>query len=133
MNMKRFIFLWSPVIIFAGLVFIVSSMSMPGKEAPFPLFDKAAHVSEYALFSILLFRALNGSLRGSSFLFLSIITIVITLAYGISDEFHQSFVPSRSSDIKDLAADGIGALLAMTSVFIKRRIFSSEHVHEQLR
>jgi VanZ family protein len=34
----------------------------------------------------------------------------ITIVYGVTDEFHQSFVPGRSADAYDLAADAAGAL-----------------------
>ena len=121
--MKRFISLWGPVILFAGLVFIISSMSSPIDEDPFPLFDKAAHITEYTVFAMLLFRALQGTWNGISFFWLAFITVMITLAYGAGDEFHQSFVEARTSDIKDLAADGIGAIMAMIAIFIKRRVF----------
>lgn len=121
--MKRFIFLWGPVVLFAGLVFVVSSMSSPIDEDPFPLFDKVAHITEYTLFAMLLFRALQGTWRGMTFFWLAFITVMITLTYGASDEFHQSFVEARTSDIKDLAADGIGAMMAMTIIFIKKRVF----------
>ena len=120
--MKRFIYLWGPVILFAALIFTMSSMSFSMEKDPFPLFDKAAHVLEYSAFAILLFRALNGTLNGINFFWVSLLTIIITLSYGMSDEFHQSFVPSRMSDIKDLVADGAGAILAITAIFIKRKI-----------
>lgn len=121
-KLKRFIFLWGPVIFFAGLVFIVSNMSHPVNDDPFKYFDKVAHVSEYGLFSLLLFRALKGSLHSTGFFLLAILTIAITLGYGISDEIHQYFIPARQSDIKDVIADGLGATIAMMAVFFKRRI-----------
>lgn len=108
---------------FAGLVFVGSSISHPMDKDPFPLFDKVAHLSEYGLFALLLFRALNGTLGKKRFLLLALITIVITAGYGASDEFHQAFVPGRTPDVKDLAADGLGSALAMTVIFIKRRLF----------
>ncbi len=122
--MKRFIFLWGPVLFFACIVFIGSSLSHPLDKNPFSHFDKFAHLSEYGLFALLLFRALNGTLSKSSFLLLALITVLITTGYGASDEFHQHFVPGRTSDVRDLAADGLGSVLAMTVVFIKRRVFS---------
>lgn len=108
---------------FAGLVFVGSSISHPIDKDPFPLFDKAAHLSEYGLFALLLFRALNGTLNKTSFLLLALFTVIITVGYGVSDEFHQSVVPGRTPDVKDLAADGLGSALAMTVIFIKRRLF----------
>ena len=122
--MKKFIYLWGPVILFASLVFILSSMSsLPVKIEPFPNFDKVEHMCEYGLFAILLFRALNGTLSRADFIWIASLTVMITLAYGMSDEFHQSFVPHRDADVKDLVADGFGAIAAMTSIFIKRKVF----------
>jgi VanZ family protein len=37
------------------------------------------------------------------------LAIAVGTAYGASDEWHQSFVPNRSSDSGDLAADAVGA------------------------
>jgi VanZ family protein len=39
-------------------------------------------------------------------------TIAIAAAYGVSDEFHQSFVPRRSVEAMDVAADTVGASIA---------------------
>lgn len=108
---------------FACLVFIGSSISHPIDKDPFPFFDKVAHISEYGLFALLLFRALNGTLTKTSFLLLALFTVIITVGYGASDEFHQVFVPGRTSDVKDLFADGLGSVMAMTVIFIKRRLF----------
>ena len=38
---------------------------------------------------------------------------MMAIAYGASDEWHQSFVPGRHADVWDLAADGVGAALAL--------------------
>jgi VanZ family protein len=40
----------------------------------------------------------------------------IAVAYGVTDEWHQSFVPGRSAELRDLAADAMGALLAAIAV-----------------
>jgi len=42
---------------------------------------------------------------------------VITVLYGVSDEFHQSFVPGRTPDVADVAADAAGAALALTAAW----------------
>ncbi|WP_127588423.1 VanZ family protein [Paenibacillus koleovorans] len=41
------------------------------------------------------------------------LVVALCLAYGVTDEFHQSFVPGRSPDLMDLRNDGIGALIAV--------------------
>ena len=42
--------------------------------------------------------------------------VLIAVAYGVTDEWHQSFVPNRHADPRDLAADAIGACAAAASV-----------------
>jgi VanZ family protein len=39
--------------------------------------------------------------------------LLVVSAYGASDEWHQSFVPGRSTDVRDWIADTIGAALAI--------------------
>ena len=43
---------------------------------------------------------------------LCLLGVIITIAYGMSDEFHQYFVPNRQCTLSDLLADAVGALLA---------------------
>jgi len=121
---KKALSLWGPVLFFAAIVFFLSSLSDPIGEPPFRFFDKVAHMMEYAIFATLLFRALNGTLKRRDFFWIALLTIVITVGYGMSDEFHQAFVPTRRSEVKDLAADGFGAVMAMMIIFIKRKILS---------
>ncbi|WP_308634527.1 VanZ family protein [Paenibacillus silvisoli] len=42
--------------------------------------------------------------------------VVLCLLYGLSDEYHQSFVSGRSPDVADLRHDGIGAAIAVVLV-----------------
>ena len=84
--------------------------------------DKVAHMILYALFGFLLYFTLENSpypsFRDHAMLF----AIAIGILYGMSDEFHQSFVPGRSANIPDLAADGLGVTLAQTFIFIKDKL-----------
>jgi VanZ family protein len=40
----------------------------------------------------------------------------LAVAYGVSDEFHQSFVPNRHAELRDLGSDAIGAFVAVIVV-----------------
>ncbi len=80
---------------------------------------KLGHVVEYAVLSVLWFHAFNwGKTEWSWRPVLS--AIVITLVYAAMDEFHQSFVQSRTASIYDVGLDGIGAVLGQ-GIWISRR------------
>jgi VanZ family protein len=49
------------------------------------------------------------------------LTILIGSIYAISDEIHQFFVPGRSSDIGDVAADIIGIIIIILIYFIGKQ------------
>lgn len=91
-------------------IFYVSSEPDVAEVATALVSDKILHGLAYALLAVLVTRALSGGLprrlRGSHV----IAAILITIAYGASDEFHQSFVPGRSAEWIDLLADAGGAL-----------------------
>lgn len=82
---------------------------------------KAGHLTEYAVLAALWYRAFA---RGRHMAPRSAATIAfaISLVWAILDETHQVFVPSRVASIKDVAIDGIGALLAMLVATVGWRI-----------
>jgi VanZ family protein len=77
------------------------------------LVRKAAHFTEYAILAFLAARAFRGSfhewLRRRWF----IISLLLIILYALSDEFHQSFVPSRTASIYDSLIDIAGGLTAL--------------------
>src|SRR5216117_4191288 len=76
------------------------------------LVRKGAHLTEYAILAALWYRAFtrerNLSARAASWT-----AFAISLAWAALDEWHQSFLPSRTSSAMDVALDGAGAALAL--------------------
>ena len=101
-----------PLILYLILIFFMSSL--PGKEIPdvdIPYFDKLLHLMEYAVLGFLLMRGLkNSELKFSNISFI-IFTAIFSTLYGLSDEFHQSFVPSRDASLLDVLFDCIGGAI----------------------
>ncbi|MCC7202894.1 MAG: VanZ family protein [Nitrospirae bacterium] len=124
--MKRFFLIWGPVILFAAFIFAMSSLSSQDVSVPFPYSDKAAHFVVYGLFAFLIFRGIVRTTSNKNYFLISILTVVVAVAYGMSDEFHQSFVPTRESDLRDIVADGTGAIAAVTILYIWRRFFCKD-------
>ncbi len=75
------------------------------------LLRKAAHVIEYAILSGLLFRALRGLIGG--FWWRAAVALVPTLTFAATDEYHQSFVPSRTASLGDVCVDFGGAIVGI--------------------
>ncbi|PYL18179.1 MAG: VanZ family protein [Verrucomicrobia bacterium] len=85
---------------------------------------KLGHLTEYAILAMLLWRALRSGTRWQ--VKMSILFLVAALASAIfaaSDEFHQSFVPSRTASPTDVMIDICGTLIGLSIcwMFAKRR------------
>lgn len=104
---------WLAAGLYALAIFLLSGQSYPlgVKHLPF-LVDKAIHVLVYGAFSVVLFAALRHSRPRTPSLVLAGVAAVIAVLYGVSDEYHQSFIPFRRTDAYDLAANAVGAVVA---------------------
>ncbi|MGA9115452.1 MAG: VanZ family protein [Bacteroidota bacterium] len=121
--MLRFLSSWGPLLLWACLIFVASSL--PGDALPaFGLFraDLLAHLLIYAVFAGALSRALrlDGRIPLSSGGRAAAV-LALTVCYGMSDEAHQAFVPGREPSFADLAADGAGALLFLAVDALRAR------------
>lgn len=74
--------------------------------------DKLAHMVLYFGLGILLHLTFRNSDNAILQKYAAIFAVLLGVFYGITDEFHQSFVPGRTSSLHDLLADGIGVTIA---------------------
>jgi VanZ family protein len=108
MAISRRFSLWAPVVLWAAVIFAFSSVPSLGTDLGVwdTILRKGAHMTEYAILALLLFRALGSEL--SAFLF--------GLAYAVSDEIHQLFVSGRHGSPVDVAIDAAGLLLGLLAL-----------------
>jgi VanZ family protein len=133
---------WILLIIWMGIIFLMSTDSLsfaktskiivPILHSIFPFFSmktiqslhflirKGAHFTEYAILSWLWFRTLQArdpawSSRSALLAFL------LSSLYAMTDEFHQSFVPSRGPSWTDVGIDASGAAFALLILRLFRR------------
>lgn len=106
-------------LIYMAVIFRFSAMT--GSSLHISVSDKLLHTVEYTGLSFLLYIAfrygLGWTINRSTWW-----AVGTTVLYGLSDEWHQSFVPGRDSSILDIAADATGALLAQAGLFLIRTI-----------
>jgi VanZ family protein len=110
-------------IAWAALLYWASSRPNPFPFLPGRLLshDKLLHAGAYAVLAALVLGAIASGRRGAVGAVL--LAASLATAYGATDEWHQSRVPNRDADAKDLAADAAGALAgaAVAAVILRRR------------
>jgi VanZ family protein len=88
---------------------------------------KAAHFTEYAILAFLLKRAFVTSANAFIQRRWFELALFLITCYALLDEFHQSFVPSRTASIYDSAIDLAGGLtVLLASRFYGRRLRGSK-------
>ena len=82
---------------------------------------KLAHFTEYAVLALLAIRAFINSSQKSIKRHWFLISLLLVALYALTDEFHQSFIPSRTASIYDSLIDTSGGLTALILYSIGRR------------
>ena len=104
---------WLPPAPYCVLIWWLSSQVLDfALIAAVPLRDRGIHFLEYGALGLMIARAVQVTwgpwgMRGSMF------AVLLSVALGLLDEFHQLFVPGRTGEILDLLADGAGVCVAV--------------------
>ncbi|HVS81837.1 MAG TPA: VanZ family protein [Pyrinomonadaceae bacterium] len=132
---------YGPLVVWVALIFIGSSSVLSASNTSivlrpvlwlFPhaseatlalihfIVRKTGHLTEYAILAILAARAFRTSsheLFRNRWFWVSLLFVV---AYSLSDEFHQSFVPTRTASIYDSMIDSVGGLTALVLIALRK-------------
>ena len=108
--------LWAPVALYMALIFAASSVSHP-PDLSTSIGDKGAHGLLYSGLGVLIVRALAGGWQpfGAG---IGVAAVTYSILYGATDEIHQLFVPNRTAEVRDLAADAVGAAVAVVLLYL---------------
>ena len=110
------------MLVVMGTIFFLSHQ--PGDILYLPAFpgiDKICHLAIYGLLALTVLWCL-GPEKQDSLVKVALKTILFCLVYGLSDEFHQSYIPQRSVSGLDLLADLTGAILVCAMWLRCRRL-----------
>ena len=135
MKVGRFVNKWVPLIVWVAVIFAGSTDALSAEHTsrflvPFLRWldpqitfagiarinfalRKIGHFSEYAILAGLLWRAWRGTFLSLGRGAVALATFLVAAAFAASDEFHQSFVPTRTSSARDVLLDCCGALCAV--------------------
>ena len=96
------------LILYCVLIFWLSNQPSVSIPLNLPNFDKVVHAGAYFIMGILAWRAFTTWLPKPVFL-----TIVFCSLYGLSDEWHQSYIVGRYADVFDWVADTVGGIFSV--------------------
>ncbi|MCK5307612.1 MAG: VanZ family protein [Zetaproteobacteria bacterium] len=100
--------------VYCAVIFFLSHQSTLPMPLAFPHQDKLSHLLAYAVMAVLAWHTFSHHL--SSCRAVALVTVVFCSLYGMSDEFHQSFVAGRNSEVADWLADTLGAAIATVAM-----------------
>lgn len=78
---------------------------------------KCAHITEYAILTLILIRALQFGAKQLRLRSVGV-AIAVSFLFACTDEWHQSFVPGRTPAIRDVFIDTVGATVIAAGVVI---------------
>jgi VanZ family protein len=142
--MKVFLKFWLPVLVWMVVIFSASSdphsaerssrfvepflhwlfpqMSQAHVEEIHHAIRKCAHLTEYGILGLLVWRALHQSQNNLPTWSWPKVggTLLIVFLYSGSDEYHQSFVATRTAQFSDVLIDTLGAAIGLLALWLFR-------------
>jgi len=145
LDFVKFIRCWIPVIIWLGIIFWMSTntfsseqssqfvmpvihflfnwLSPQGTDLMHQIIRKFGHIAVYFVFGLLLFRAFCGESSQRWNLRWMVYSVILIIFVAMSDEFHQSFVASRTSSPFDVAIDSAGGIFSQLAILFREKTF----------
>jgi VanZ family protein len=141
-TLRAFLKFWLPVLLWMTLIFSFSSdtdssrhsstlfepflrwlfphLSQPRVEQLHYVFRKVCHLAEYAVLALLVWRALHQSKNKlPAWSWPKVLgTLLVVFLYAALDEFHQSFVPTRTPLVSDVFIDTAGAAIGLLALWL---------------
>ena len=142
-NPQSKLFYWLPPILWLAAIFYFSTDSFSGEHTGSLLYSiahwmvpsltieqfqpihfvirKLAHFTEYGILALILFRAFRAGNSVRWHWRWALFSWLIVAAYALLDEFHQTFVASRTPSIVDSMIDSVGGMTALLVLWLTRR------------
>jgi VanZ family protein len=141
-GLRRFLRYWFPVLIWMVFIFGLSTTAGSPRNTSWIIgpivrwlvpgisdeavgrvvlaVRKTAHVSEYGVLALLAWRARRKPVRDDSRPWRwseAAFALIVAVLFAITDEWHQTFVPSREGSPRDVLIDATGATLALVALW----------------
>ncbi|MDQ6996118.1 MAG: VanZ family protein [Mariprofundus sp.] len=117
MNQSKATYLWLLLLFsYCALIYCLSDQSHLPVPYVFDMQDKLIHATAYAIMAFIFWQSWRERLP---IFLLAVLAVVFCSLFGVTDEWHQSFVPGRDASVFDWLADTTGAFV-LTMVLYKR-------------
>lgn len=136
--MRKLIYYWLPVVVWAAIIIqatgrrfdaphtsgwlatLLADAGVHASDATLGLINavlrKAGHLTAYGIMALVSFRAVREGRSGFTLRW-AVIAIAITVCVASTDEFLQSFTPTRGSSVWDVLLDTCGGTIAMLGMW----------------
>ncbi len=122
--------IWMVVIFIGSSHYNVVLSESPSKDN---LMKNLAHIGEYAILAFFIFRALCNKEKSFFSKHIWFWVLIGAILYGVSDEVHQMFVPTRTAYLGDILMDGVGAGMGLLFGVIVYTFLSGKSFPKKLR
>ena len=114
---------WIPALSLAITIFVLSSIPDFGvlERSFLTQHDKITHLIVYGLLAWWVLWGWGKGMRGRPGIRRLIVAVAAVAVYGISDEFHQTFIPGRLACVEDWLADMVGGALGSAAFAVVSR------------
>ena len=114
---------WGPAVGVMVAIFAASSIENVSQMPADLLSDKVVHALAYGLLGACLLRGLAAARLANVTAATATRAWALSVIYGATDEWHQSFVPGRTMAVDDWVADAAGAAAAVLVALAARKLF----------
>ncbi len=143
MTMHKIVKYWLPVVLWMGMTFLMStdlfsarntsriiepilrflfpSISAHSLQVAHFVTRKLGHITEYFILAALLFRAFRAGMNEPHSFRWLLSSFVVVALFASSDEFHQTFVASRTPSVVDVGIDTFSGMVALIIAFLRYR------------
>ncbi|PIZ47936.1 hypothetical protein COY32_00985 [candidate division WWE3 bacterium CG_4_10_14_0_2_um_filter_41_14] len=107
-HMVRF----APAVVWMGIIYYFSSLQNLQLEGDLSVYDfflrKLAHMTEYGILTFLVWWGTDKRRDARTLLF----AVSVAILYALTDEFHQTLVPTRDGKLFDIGVDIVGVIVS---------------------
>ena len=120
-QMVQLVSVWGPAAFVMAVIFYVSGLSSPPTPSALP--DVGLHAIAYAVLGASFLRGFADAQWNQVTLKNAFWAVLLAVGYGVTDEWHQSFVPGRTPELRDLLADAVGSTFGAGVVWLWSIVF----------